>query len=209
MIIGIETSSLGYKNTGTSRYLECLLEQLEKTSNRIVKFNPNGSFGRSGLSSKIKKVWYRNYLLGDKINKSDAECVIFPDYYMPAGVKKKSAIVIHDLSFISHPQFYSRQFTAYYKYQIKRTLKQNPVVVTVSEHSKKNIVNYLNIKEKDILLIQGYPKPELRNYNAPEIIGDVCITADGAWGIYLRTAADLRMPSLELQLIESRIPKLV
>ena len=165
MIIGIETSSLGNKNTGTSRYLECLLEQLEKTSNRIVKFNPNGSFGRNGLSSKIKKVWYRNYLLGERINKSDAECIIFPDYYMPAGVKKKSAIVIHDLSFISHPQFYSRQFTAYYKYQIKITLQQNPVIVTVSKHSKNNIIKYLNVNEKNILLVQGYSKPDLRIFN--------------------------------------------
>ncbi len=165
MIIGIETSSLGIKHTGTSRYLACLLEQLGKSSNRIVKFNSDERFKRNVLSGKIKKVWYRNYLLREKINISNADCVIFPDYYMPAGIKKKSAIVIHDLSFISHPQFYSRKFAAYYNFQIKRTLKQNPVIVTVSEYSKNNIVNYLNVRAKDVLLVQGYSKPDLRIYN--------------------------------------------
>ena len=172
MIIGIETSSLGDKNTGTSRYLACLLEQLEKTANRIVRFDPDENFRRNGLSSRIKKVWYRNYLLGERINKSDAEYVIFPDYYMPVGVKKKSAIVIHDLSFISHPHFYSRLFTAYYNFQIKRTLKQNPVVVTVSEHSKNNIIKYLNVSEKNILLVQGNSKPDLRIFNERGMLCD-------------------------------------
>ncbi len=161
MIIGIETSSLEYKSTGTNRYLNCLLEQINTTSHQIVKFSSTNHFDRNNYTSKAKKIWYRNFQLRQEINNSDAACVIFPDYYMPRGITKKSAIVIHDLSFISHPQFYSKYFTAYYKYQIKSTLRQNPIIVTVSEHSKQNIAKYLNVNEKDILLVQGYSEMNL------------------------------------------------
>ncbi|MHB8579869.1 MAG: glycosyltransferase family 4 protein [Ignavibacteriaceae bacterium] len=172
MITGIETSSMGNKYTGTSRYLTCFLEQLEKTPNQIVKFNSDVQFDRNGLAGRINKIRYRNYLLKDKINNSGVDCVIFPDYYMPNGVRKKSAIIIHDLSFISHPQFYSKYFTAYYNYQLKKTLKLKPVIVTVSEHSKKNIGKYLNVKEKDILLVQGYSRLGLNGIPSPRKIND-------------------------------------
>ena len=163
MIIGIEASSLADKNTGTGRYLSCILEQLKKTSDRVMIFNsPDGS-DRKDPKSRIKKIWYRNYSVRKDIGRTGPDCIIFPDYYMPAGIDIQSAVIIHDLSFISHPQFYPKYFTAYYNYQIKRTLNQNPVIVTVSEHSRRNIVKYLGINEKNILIVQGYSKLHLNN----------------------------------------------
>jgi len=171
MKIGIDASAITSKCTGTSRYLKCVLDRLEMTSNLIIPFNAEDDFVRNRISSRIKKAWYRNYKLSDKINNSDTDCVIFPDYYMPKGVSKRAAIIIHDLSFISHPYFYPKYFSAYYNYQIKRTLKQYPVIATVSEHTKHNIVKYLNVKADDIVIVQGYAKriidyiDELEKYN--------------------------------------------
>ncbi len=156
MIIGIEASSLSSKQTGTSRYLNCLLEQLNQTDNKVEMFNAQDQFKRNNIRDKFRKNWQRNFSLAHDIKKSYVDCMIFPDYYMPFGVKKKSAIIIHDLSFITHPQFYSKSFAAYYNFQILKTLKQNPVVVTVSEHTKKNVGKYLGVKEEEILIVQGY-----------------------------------------------------
>jgi len=156
MIIGIEASSLNSKHTGTNRYLTCLIEQLEKTGSSIQKFQPYDQSTRKNISGKLRRNWYRNFSLAGDIEKSNVDCMIFPDYYMPSDVNKRAAVIIHDLSFISHPWFYSKSFAAYYNFLIRKTLKQNPVVVTISEHSKKNINKYLNVKEEDILIVQGY-----------------------------------------------------
>jgi glycosyltransferase involved in cell wall biosynthesis len=159
MKIGIEATTLSRQSTGTNRFLNCLFEQLEKTPNSIIRLTPSVDFfDRHRISNRIKKNWYRNFGIKKDINKSDLDCIIFPDYYIPHNFKKPSAIIIHDLSFITHPQFYSKKFTLYYDYQINQTLKQKPFVVTISEHSKEKIHKYLGVKEEDILILQGYSK---------------------------------------------------
>lgn len=160
MRIGIEVSTLGNRKTGTNRYLTCLLEQIESTGNTIIKLSASEKkllgFSTGKKGSSLQKHLYRNFLLTNELISSNTDCAIFPDYIMPSGYKQPSAIVIHDLSFISHPHFYSQKFVRYYNYQIKQTLKQNPIVVAVSEHTRKNITKYLGVRTEDIVIVQGY-----------------------------------------------------
>jgi glycosyltransferase involved in cell wall biosynthesis len=159
MKIGVETSTLGNKSTGTNRYLECLLEQLEKSNNEIIKLAPRSiNSDRQSIMNSVKKNWYRNFGLSKIARQSVADCYIFPNYFMPTGIHKPSAVVIHDLSFITHPKFYSKRFVAYYNYQIRNTLKQKPIIVTISEHSRQNIKKYLGAEAKDIIVVQAYSR---------------------------------------------------
>jgi glycosyltransferase involved in cell wall biosynthesis len=170
MKIGIDTLSLGTKSTGTKRYLECLLEQLEESNNKIVQLSPPfySTSSRNFLQS-IRKNWYRNFGISKALKQSSSDWLIFPDYFMPAGLEKPVAVVIHDLSFITHPQSYSKKFVSYYTYMIKKTAKQKPIIVTVSEHSKKNIIRHLGVDEKNILLVQGYSRIFQRQDNRIKI----------------------------------------
>ena len=173
MRIGIEVSTLGNRTTGTNRYLSCLLEQLEGTENTIIKLSSYGKniFGLSSgkKDSSLQKHLYRNFLLANELVESNADCAIFPDYFMPPAYKRPSAIVIHDLSFISHPHFYSQRFVKYYNYQVKQTLKQNPVIIAVSEHTRKNITKLLGVRKEDILIVQGYSKINTRQQHIKEL----------------------------------------
>ena len=164
MRIGIDTSALTNKFTGTSRYINCLLEQLKTTEHEIVPFFPKRqNYGRGYLNrlfnlSKggIQRHLYRHLFLGGEMENESIDCSIFPNYFMPVKFNKPSIIIIHDLSFITHPQFYSKLFVYYYNKQMKETLKQKPVIVTVSENSKEQIHKHLGIKKEDIFLIQAY-----------------------------------------------------
>ena len=80
----------------------------------------------------------------------------FPDYFMPPNFSNPSAVIIHDLSFLSHPHFYSKSFVSFYKYQLKTTLKNNPLILTISESTRAAINKYLNIKKENIHLLQAY-----------------------------------------------------
>ncbi len=178
MIIGIDASASGIKSTGTGRYINCLLEQLKKFDEEIKVFPVNGSkeVNNSSLSRKdnrLKRYYYRSFGLTREMEKLKVEYGIFPNYFISGRFSKSSAIVIHDLSFITHPQFYSKQFVFYYKYMLKKTLRHDPLILAVSEHTKENINKYLNIKKENILLLQAYSNIKIiSNYSKEPHLAD-------------------------------------
>ncbi len=61
----------------------------------------------------------------------------------------KRAITIHDLTFIKYPN-YVDSFVKHYEKRIKQCLKWTDLVLTVSETSKKDIVEYLGVDPQRI-----------------------------------------------------------
>ncbi len=168
MLIGIDTSTLGNKSTGTNRYVQCLLEQLYKFPINLKEFTyHNYSFSSENFLSKnlrilfrggLQRHYFRIFQLSGKMNSAGVDAAIFPNYFMPPGFEKPSAVIIHDLSFITHPNLYSKLFVKYYNYSLKQTLSKNPLIVTISEFTKSQISKYLNISKDRIFLLQGYSK---------------------------------------------------
>lgn len=165
MKLGIDTSALTCKATGTSRFISCLLEQALSPGNEIITFKPDNSISKmipflripwAVKHSGLKKHLYRNFILKHQMNNAEVDCGIFPDYFMPPGFMKPSAVIIHDLSFITHPQFYSKAFIKFYLHEIKKTLAQKPMIITISEYSKDQINKYLSIPKEKIFLLQAY-----------------------------------------------------
>lgn len=157
MIAGIETSALGNRFTGTSRYITCLLEQIQSLDDEVKTFSAFDDKTKFHLKKKgLQKFYYRNFILKKQMAEHKVDYTFFPDYFMPDNFTIPSVIIIHDLSFISHPQFYTKSFSAFYKYQLKRTLKNNPLILTISENSRNAINKYLGIKKEEIHLLQAY-----------------------------------------------------
>lgn len=159
MIVGVETSALTPKPTGTSRYIQCLLDQLRSTEHEVRTFSPFVSEAHRNERNHFgswRRHWYRTVRLAPKMHRSGVDCGIFPNYLMPPAFQKNAAVVIHDLSFLSHPQLYSRKFVWYYTDQLRRSLNQSPVVVTLTEHSRNEIHKRLQVHKDDILLLQAY-----------------------------------------------------
>ncbi len=157
MTVGVETSALSNCNTGTSRYITCLIDQLQTFDDDIklfssLDFGINFHLKRKG----IEKFLYRNFYLNKEMIEQKVDYAFFPDYFMPLNFPIPSAIIIHDLSFLSHPHFYSKSFVSFYKYQLKQTLKNNPLILTISENTRASISKYLNIKRENIHLLQAY-----------------------------------------------------
>lgn len=154
MLIGLEATGLNGKVTGTSRYKKCLLNTLNNTNNQVITFSPSSYQNR--YINKISKNSYRQFRISREMKRAEIDYAIFPDYFLPLKFDLPAATVIHDLSFISHPEFYSKSFVRIYTKQLSLTLKNNPIIITVSEHSKYQINKYLNIPVEDIYIVQGY-----------------------------------------------------
>lgn len=159
MNIAIESTTIGSRFTGTNRFLSCLIDELVNLDNDIKYFNPGyTSIFHKYIPDSLKRHYYRQFVLKNEIEKADVDCAIFPDYFMPHNFNKPAAVVIHDLSFITHPQFYSKRFVNYYTYQLKKTIEQNPLILTVSHHTRHNIIHHLKAKEENIHIVQAYTK---------------------------------------------------
>ena len=166
MIIGIDTSALGNRVTGTSRYIECLLKVLQNTSHTIKTFSPTKIVDANKISilnslpvikrGGIRRHIFRMFEINKQMLNSGVNCGIFPNYLMPLNFKKPAAIIIHDLSFISHPHFYSKAFVWYYTDQLKKILKTDPFICAVSETTRNSIVQYLDVDKNKIFLLQAY-----------------------------------------------------
>ncbi len=168
MLLGIDTSTIGKRSTGTNIYVQCLLDQIHKFPINVKEFTYSddefswgkfplkniGGFFRGGL----RRHFYRTFQLPGDMNSAGVDAALFPNYFMPSNFTKPAAVVIHDLSFVTHPHFYSKIFVKYYNYLLKQTLNKNPLILAVSEFTKSQISKYLNIKKEHIYLLQGYSR---------------------------------------------------
>jgi glycosyltransferase involved in cell wall biosynthesis len=77
---------------------------------------------------------------------------------------KNNNITIHDLAFIENPKWFSRSFRLWYNFLIPRLCAKAKHVFTVSEFSKNELINKLNIHEDNISVIYNGLSSELINY---------------------------------------------
>lgn len=68
------------------------------------------------------------------------------------GVKNQ-ALMIHDMAFIKHPEWFSKKFVLYYKLLIPRLIKKMKFIMTVSEFSKSEIIRYFKIDPNEIIVL--------------------------------------------------------
>ncbi len=70
----------------------------------------------------------------------------------PISISKKF-VTIHDLAYIENPSWYSKTYVLLYRYLTPLSVKTSKHVLTVSNFSKKEIVNRLGTAEKRISVI--------------------------------------------------------
>ncbi len=166
MKIGIDISALSARPTGTGRYVETLLEKLNNSEHKIITFTPGEGEIRNSVFKKLpfisrggfRRHSYFWFSVKNEMMREEIDAAIFPNYFLPRSFQKPAVVIIHDLSFLSHPHFYSKVFVKYYKLLLKQTLNQNPVIVTISNHSKDKIHEYLGIPKANIFLLQSYSR---------------------------------------------------
>lgn len=82
-------------------------------------------------------------------------------------------VTIHDVSHVRHPEWFSKNYCRYYGYMMPRIAQKAHAVLTVSEFSKREIIDTLNISAEKIYVIHSnvpfHNKPsadEILNYKS-------------------------------------------
>ncbi|MBT8186512.1 MAG: glycosyltransferase family 4 protein, partial [Croceitalea sp.] len=92
---------------------------------------------------------------------------------MPLQFRKNTItklVSIHDLIFLSHPQYYNPFDKIIYKFKFKYAARTADHIVAISEQTKADIVKYLKIDAAKISVVyQGCNKAYKQKYTAQEI----------------------------------------
>lgn len=183
MRIGIDARLYGPKQGGLGRYIEQLITHLEKidTQNEYVVFLCAQNYGEYTPKNKnFSKIladvpwygWQEQIKLPGILHSAQVDLMHFPHWNVPFFYNQPFVVTIHDLILLHHP---SRQASTLgpikyffkniaYKIILNHTAKKAKKVITVSEFSKKDIVETLKISADKISVTYLAPT-SLKNNN--------------------------------------------
>lgn len=102
------------------------------------------------ISSPGKYFRWQNGPLVKRLKKAEPDILIAPNYTVPLFNKWKTVLIEHDVSFVSHPEWFSKKEATVKKHLVKRSLKKSTVVVTMSAFSKDEIRKNFSIESDKI-----------------------------------------------------------
>lgn len=111
------------------------------------------------INQRSKKPIFRRFWYDVKIpallRKNKADMFVSFDGICSLTTEVPQCLFVHDLSFLTHPQFYKKSYTGYYKRNTLKALKKAKVVISSSESLKQVIVSSYKIDGSRIDLICG------------------------------------------------------
>jgi glycosyltransferase involved in cell wall biosynthesis len=164
MKIGIEGRTLQGRRYGVARYTQnllCQFVEIDPDSEYIVYLSediePLG-FSSSSLrlevigSERIPLAW-RHIHLPLAMRQESVDLHFSPSYFLPVFTVCPSIDVVHDLYFKAHPEWFVRDKRMRFDDLFWRVVKKADRIITVSEHSKKEIERFLAIDPDRVSVI--------------------------------------------------------
>jgi glycosyltransferase involved in cell wall biosynthesis len=175
MRIGISTLFLTpSKHGGTETYLRGLLTGLASVDgdNEYVIFTntinhdsldlnaPNFTrhLCRCSGKSRVTRIAYEQLFLPGIVTKYGIDILHSPGYVSPVTGKFGKVVTIHDMQYIYYPNYFPKARLLYWKYFLPISARKSDIILTVSENSRADIVNLLNISKDKVFVTYEAPK---------------------------------------------------
>jgi glycosyltransferase involved in cell wall biosynthesis len=144
----IDTSVLVQTRAGTARYLNGLLRELERRNDVTVS---RRSFGANNRLSTLARdaVWYP-LVIGRERNADLLHC---PTYRGPVRSRLPLVVTVHDLAVLRHPETFNRWTRTYSPRVVPRVLRAAGRVIAVSEFTRRELVELLDIPSDKIRVV--------------------------------------------------------
>ncbi|MBI4733677.1 MAG: glycosyltransferase family 4 protein, partial [Rubrobacteridae bacterium] len=172
MRIGIDVSSAVNQTAGIGRYTNELVKHILKIENSddyvlhsffgdtraFVERHKlkHGQLIDHGFNGKA----FRTYLLALKLMGVTPDGLVkgtdvfhIPDFSFPALKTIKSVFTINDLIFLRYPEYFTRQNRIYMKQMSKFSADNAKAIIAISQSTKTDIINYLDIPEDKISVV--------------------------------------------------------
>ncbi|PJF21426.1 MAG: glycosyltransferase family 1 protein [Phototrophicales bacterium] len=157
-MIGIDARITAYRIGGISTYILRLIEALEKQlpPEDLKVFQSRRASKPISQHFLTAKLWtpphhrLERLALSAELLPHRLEVLHSPDFIPPWHGAKKHIITVHDLTFVHFPQHKDRAAQRYYNQQIETAVKQADHILSVSEATKRDLIELLNVSESKI-----------------------------------------------------------
>jgi glycosyltransferase involved in cell wall biosynthesis len=148
MRVAVDVSPLVQTRAGTARYLNGLLRELRRRDDVDVSTR---SFGRSDRLSTLARdgVWYPHVLGRER----EADVLHCPTYRGPVQSRVPLVVTVHDLAVMRHPEAFNRWSRVYSPRVVPRVLRAASRVIAVSEFTRRELVDLLDVPDDRIRVI--------------------------------------------------------
>lgn len=110
----------------------------------------------------------------------DCQITQFFNYVIPPGVKGRKITIVHDMAHLAYPETVRPKTKRWLDLTLKSSCKRADIIITVSEFSKSEIIQYLGIPEEKIVVM--YNGVDLTFFN-PNYSNDKIATVAKKYGI--------------------------
>lgn len=160
MRIGIDAKWVFGGTPGIRTHITGLIKALQKIDKKneyVVYFNKSTHISKScfrGEQFAVKTLFPSNTLLRVILSfpiatKRDQVDVLWTQMFTPFHLNAKKVVTIHDIIFETHPELFLKRELFYFKF-MKYTASMADAIFTVSEYSKKTLVDRWNIRPDKI-----------------------------------------------------------
>ena len=147
MRVGIDVSPLRQTRAGTARYLRGLLPHLEQ----LVDVVPLAWGGSRKAATVARDAWWYPVELPRRARGLDVlHC---PSFRGPLGSLAPLVVTVHDLAVLRHPEAFNRWTRTYSRAVIPRVVRAAERVIAVSEFTRRELVDLLQVTEDRIRVI--------------------------------------------------------
>ena len=148
--------------TGVGNYVQQLLTHLlaEDRDNAYTLLAHRGSEFTLGLSAspnaRLARRYFPNRLIWTQVilpvalNSLDVDIAHFPNFVAPLATRVPFVVTIHDLALISSPHLFTLRQRAFMRPLIKPTIRRARAVLTVSEASKRDLVEQFGLDSASV-----------------------------------------------------------
>ena len=170
MLISIDVRKVNDFGIGT--YLRNLLKYLPTVDSEneyvLLAFERDRHLISALGDYRVVAVSSDNYSLREhaelnyKLRRIKADLFHAPHYVFPIGCPCPVVVTVHDAIHLLFPQYLPSQTAVHYaKYMIRRALVKSRLVMTVSDASKKDLLDFADIPESKIRVIPNGLDPEV------------------------------------------------
>jgi glycosyltransferase involved in cell wall biosynthesis len=174
MRIGIDARQLCGQPTGVGRYLSGLIHEWATSreprarNHEFVLYLPEAADATAGLDARrfMTRVvpgsggtFWEQVQLPRAAAADHLDVFFAPQYSAPLALRTPTVVAIHDVSFAAHPEWYRMREGARLRWLSRQSAGNARTVITISEFSRGEIVEFLGVPEGRIRVIPpGIPE---------------------------------------------------
>lgn len=160
MKIGFDAKRIFNNITGLGNYSRYIIKILSTyfPENEYILFTPKNklkySFEQITVQPKIPFLWREIFINFNKIYKKlDIYHGLSNEIPLNIDKKVKKIITVHDLIFLLFPNYYKLIDREIYKFKLRNSLNNADKIITISNTTKNDLLNFFKIDEQRIVTI--------------------------------------------------------